>query len=609
MAGTTSLGLSYSSFVLAQTIVVTPDSLNKKAILSEREAELMSWGQRKKLQPLPLSNTLFPTRIAQTLPPISPPPGTITPPRPGLPPAPSIPPETPTPVFPLSPPPLTPPTPPPELEVKVKVERIEVLGSTVFSKAQLDKALASFIGKEATYDDLLAIRTAVTNLYTTKGYTTSGAFLPSQEDLATGVVKIQVVEGAIERVEIQGLRRLRQSYVRSRIGLASKAPVNIKRLEQALQLLQLDPLFSSVQAELTAGKAPGLSVLKLTLKEAQPVNASLLVDNRQPPSVGSTQGTAILSDNDLLGFGDRITADVGLTKGLTNYDFGYNIPVNARDGTLSLRYAHNSNLIIEQPFAPLNITGRQDTYSIGFRQPIIRTPNSEFALSLSGDVSQSQTFLLRNIPFSFSEGPIKGRSRVTALRFSQEWTQRFSNQVIAARSQFNVGLGILGATVNNGIPDSRFFSWIGQFQYVRTISQDSIFLARLGAQLTPDSLLPIEQFSIGGLDTVRGYRQNQRVSDNGIVSSLETRFPIIRSPRSFGVIQLAPFFDVGRAWNHTGRIPSPATLASLGLGLNWQISNRFSARLDYGIPLYPIRNQGNSLQDKGLFFSIQFQPF
>jgi hemolysin activation/secretion protein len=62
--------------------------------------------------------------------------------------------------------------------VKVKVKRVQVLGSTVFSPQELEAAVASFIGKEATFEELLAIRAAITNLYTNQGYTTSGAFCP-----------------------------------------------------------------------------------------------------------------------------------------------------------------------------------------------------------------------------------------------------------------------------------------------------------------------------------------------------------------------------------------------------------------------------------------------
>ncbi len=561
------------------------------------------------------SNLQLPIELAQSTPSI--PPGIIEPTRPSLPPLPTTPPQTPTPPPQLTPP-ETPLTPPPQVGVKVKVKRVEVLGSTVFSATELEAAVASFIGKDATFEELLAIRTAITNLYTDKGYTTSGAFLPPQ-DLTDGVVKIQVVEGTVEKIEIQGLRHLRTSYVRDRIGLATKVPVNLRRLEEALQLLQLNPLISNVQAELSAGTAPGLSVLTLNVKEAQPLTAALIVENRDSPSVGSIRGTAALSHNDLLGFGDRLSAEYAMTvseavatlgaSGVKSYNISYAIPLNPRDGTLSLSYRYDSSRIVEQPFSDLDINADSYTASLGFRQLIVRTPTTEFALSLSLDLRQSQTYLFEDIPYSFSLGPENGQSRVTVLRFSQDWVNRSTSRVLAARSQFSFGLNALGATVNNTGTDGRFTSWLGQFQWVQSLGGDTILIARSGAQLSLDSLLPIEQFSIGGVDTVRGYRQNQRVADNGIVGSLEVRYPIIRNPDRIGTIQLASFFDIGTVWNNKGEIPSPSTLASIGLGLRWQLDPYLSARLDWGIPLISISQEGNSLQDNGIFFSIRFQPF
>jgi len=538
------------------------------------------------------------------------PPGILEPTRPSLPPLPTTPPQTPTPLPSLTSPSQTPQTLPPELGVKVKVQRVEVLGSTAFSPAELEAAVASFIGKEATFEDLLAIRAAITTLYTSNGYTTSGAFLPPQ-DLTDGVVKVQVVEGAIEKIEIQGLRRLRSDYVRSRLNLATQAPVNIRRLEEALQLLQLNPLTSSVQAELSAGTSPGFSVLTVNVKEAQPLTANFLVENRDSPSVGSIRGTAAIAHNNFLGFGDRLSVDYGVSKGINSYNINYEIPVNARDGTLSLSYNNSSSTIIEEPFGSLDINADSYTLSLGFRQPLVRTPTTEFTLGLSFDLRESQTYLLENIPFSFP--PVaeseNGKSRLSVLRFSQDWVNRSTNRVLAARSQFSFGLDAFDATVNNSGVDGRFTSWLGQFQWVQALGRDTILIARTGAQLSFDSLLPIEQFSIGGIETVRGYRQNQRVADNGIVGSVEVRVPIVRQSSGFGTIQLAPFFDIGTVWNNNEEIPSPTTLASLGLGLRWQLDRYFSARLDWGIPLISVNNKGHSLQDKGLYFSIRFQPF
>jgi hemolysin activation/secretion protein len=276
---------------------------------------------------------------------------------------------------------------------------------------------------------------------------------------------------------------------------------------------------------------------------------------------------------------------------------------------LSLSYRYDSSRIVEQPFSDLDINADSYTASLGFRQLIVRTPTTEFALSLSLDLRQSQTYLFEDIPYSFSLGPENGQSRVTVLRFSQDWVNRSTSRVLAARSQFSFGLNALGATVNNTGTDGRFTSWLGQFQWVQSLGGDTILIARSGAQLSFDSLLPIEQFSIGGVDTVRGYRQNQRVADNGIVGSLEVRFPLIRDQNGIGTLQLAPFFDIGSVWNRKGEIPSPSTLASIGLGLRWQLDPYFSARLDWGVPLISVDNRGNSLQDNGISFSVRYQPF
>ena len=619
---TSLLGLSWSSVALAQ---VNPKP-SEEGLSGDRSVSDVKLTESPKLQLSPpgleggnLTPSLFrgglgrgsstnQPYLAQNNPVI--PPGILEPTRPSLPPLPTTPPQTPTPLPPLTSPPPIPQTLPPELGVKVKVQRIEVLGSTAFSPAELDAAVASFINKEATFEDLLAIRAAITTLYTSNGYTTSGAFLPPQ-DLTDGVVKVQVVEGALEKIDIQGLRRLRTDYVRSRLNLATQAPVNIRRLEEALQLLQLNPLTSSVQAELSAGTSPGLNVLTVNVKEAQPLTANFLVENRDSPSVGSIRGTVAIAHNDFLGFGDRLSVDYGVSEGINSYNINYEIPVNARDGTLSLSYNNSSSSIIEEPFGSLDINADSRTLSLGFRQPLVRTPTTEFTLGLSFDLRQSQTYLLDNIPFSFP--PVaeaeKGKSRVSVLRFSQDWVNRSTNRVLAARSQFSFGLDAFDATVNNSGVDGRFTSWLGQFQWVQALGGDTILIARTGAQLSFDSLLPIEQFSIGGIETVRGYRQNQRVADNGIIGSVEVRFPIVRKSSGFGAIQLAPFFDIGTVWNHKDGIPSPSTLASLGLGLRWQLDPYLSARLDWGIPLISVSDKGNSLQDNGLYFSIRFQPF
>ena len=131
-------------------------------------------------------------------------------------------------------------------------------------------------------------------------------------------------------------------------------------------------------------------------------------------------------------------------------------------------------------------------------------------------------------------------------------------------------------------------------------------MSRLNAQLTPDSLLPLERFSVGGVDTVRGYAQNQLVTDNAVIGSVELRIPLSAIPNQ---LQLIPFIDAGTGWNTQTDNPNPSVLLGTGLGVQWQPIPDANLRLTYGLPLIGVPNRGNSLQENGLYFSFTYQPF
>lgn len=488
------------------------------------------------------------------------------------------------------------------------IKQINIQGSTVL-QPEITALIKPFENNRVTLEELLCLRSEITELYNDRGYINSGAFLPSNQDLNAGIVQIQIVEGKLEKIEINGLNRLQEGYVRSRLERGSDRPLNQQRLEEALQLLQLDPLLEQVNAELTAGSTPGQSILIVNVKEAPAFHGSIAIDNYRAPSVGSIQGSVSLSHDNLFGFGDRLSTEYGLTddEGLSILNISYSIPVNALDGTVDLRFENSDSNIIEEEFDEFDISSETQTISLGFRQPIIKTPDNELALGVTLDLRRSQSFLADE-PFSFSTvGAENGESNVTVIRFSQEWLDRSPTSVIAARSQFSFGIDAFGATINDSGTDGSFFSWQGQFQWVQQLSPRLLLLTRVDTQLTPDSLLSPERFSLGGVDTVRGYIQNQSVADNGILGSMELRIPLTADP---SLLQLTPFVDVGTSWNERSPDPEdPSTLVGVGLGLRLLLDDSLSLRLDYGVPVISIGDRGDSLQDNGFYFSLRYQPF
>ena len=220
-------------------------------------------------------------------------------------------------------------------------------------------------------------------------------------------------------------------------------------------------------------------------------------------------------------------------------------------------------------------------------------------------------------PFSFSPGTKHGVAIDTAVRLAAEWFDRTPNQVLAVRSRFSVGVDALGATINSGgLPDGRFFAWLGQVQWARRLpAHDLELLARLDLQLTSDPLLPLEQVGLGGRFSVRGYRENQLVRDNALIASLESRIPLLRNRRWADYIQGVPFVDVGHGWNHHSATSEPTTLASVGLGVRWAatfgtvVPLRPQFEVFWGYKRKDVQTAGGNLQDKGLHLQFVLAAF
>lgn len=555
--------------------------------------------------------------LAQTVNPNLPPPQDVVPPAP-QPPSTPLPPQRLPPPSELIPPPTQNPIPSqplPDVPDTVFIKKFEVVGSTVFSQAELTEVLKPFTNKPITFEQLEQAKSAIIQLYVDNKYVTSGAFIPEGQAIEDGVVKIEVVEGRLEDIQITGNSRLNSGYIRSRIARATKAPLNQEKLLEALRLLQINPLIESLSAELSAGTRPGLNVLSIKVEEAPTFGITAGLDNNRSPSVGSFRRRVQLNQANLLGLGDGVSLGYSNTDGSDTFNASYNLPVNPRNGTLSFNYSTTSSDIIEDTFDQLGIESDSSNYDLTFRQPLMQTPTQEFALGFTASRRDSQVssevLSEAEIPLSeLSPGADEdGDTRISALRFFQEWITRNDREVIAARSQFSLGVGALNATVNSDAPDSRFLSWQGEAQWTRLLARDTLLLIRGNLQLSPDRLLAGEQYSLGGIENVRGYRQNLLLRDNGAYASAEVQLPIFRLPKN-GIVKIAPFIDVGTTWDNSDEENNDTdTLASIGLGLRWQQGDRLNARIDWGIPLISVDKQGDSLQENGLYFSLQYNPF
>ena len=139
--------------------------------------------------------------------------------------------------------------------------------------------------------------------------------------------------------------------------------------------------------------------------------------------------------------------------------------------------------------------------------------------------------------------------------------------------------------------------------------QSSFFLVRSDLQVANAPLVSVERFSVGGAFSVRGYRQDVLLGDSGLFSSAELRATVLRIPKWEANLELTPFMDFGKVWNVDGENLLENNLVSIGIGMRFQVRDDFAVRLDWGIPLVEVENIGESLQENGVYFSLEFKPF
>lgn len=489
---------------------------------------------------------------------------------------------------------------PTDESVPIAVERIEVVGSTVFDAEDFAPIVQPAAGQSLTLEGLRTIADKITQLYLNQGYLTSRAVLVDQV-VTAGVIQMRVIEGSLETIEIQGAAQTNPDYVRRRVALGATTPLNQANLEDQLRLLRLNPLFDNVEASLRAGTGLGQSILTVRVTEANPFLGSVSVDNFSPPSVGSERLGLVLSYLNLTGWGDEVTAQHyrSTTGGSRIYDLSYRIPLNPLNGTLQLRASPTDYEITDPAFSEQDILGNADEYEVSFRQPLRRSPREEFAFSLGVTTRDGDAF--------FNDFQIDD-STTTVIGLGQDWVLRDVNGAWALRSQFNIGTSLLNADTG-AEPDGLFVSWLGQAQRVQVLSSDHLLILQADLQLTPDPLPGSEQFVIGGGQSLRGFRQNARLGDNGFRISVEDRIALGRNESGIPIFQAAPFADLGAVWNdgdNPADTPDDSFLAGIGLGLLWEPSPDLTLRFDFALPLVEISDRGENAQDRAFYFSINY---
>lgn len=498
------------------------------------------------------------------------------------------------------------------------VKHILVDGNSVVPEQDLRAMISSYEEREVSIAELEKLRQNLTRYYIDHGYVNSGAIIPA-DAFKDGELRIKIVEGRLDEIRVKGLERLREGYVINRLSDGPDKPFNLPALQDKYQLLLSDPLITRMNGRILPGTTPGHSILDVDVIRAKPYQLSFFGNNQRPPSIGAEAFGLNGQLRNLTSLGDTLDFTYITSEGSDRYAGGFSLPVTDGGTQAFFHFDEGDSMVLEEPIRNIDIKSQVHSLEGGISHPLISTLRRRLNIGVMLAVRENETTLLGK-PFSFVPGEPTGRNQATVWRLFQDYSQRWDNHALAFRSTFSVGMNALGATPERAVPDnlrslyrqypdSEFFAWLGQAQYVwRMFDNGSQFVLRGNAQFSNEPLLPLERIAVGGMNTVRGYRENQLVRDQGYSVTTEFRLPLIggSDANARHRLTLIPFMDYGEAWNHGEQ---SAALFSIGAGFEWQLKP-VSVGLFYGYALNEAKpQQKGDLQDDGLHFQARWDVF
>ena len=452
-------------------------------------------------------------------------------------------------------------------------------------------------GKPIETSELLATKDSINRLYVRNGFVNTGMVIPDQQ-IVNGELKLDFIGGKITDLQISS--RLRQQYINSRLAISE--PFNLVQLQDSLKLLEQDPLVSRIDARVAPGVMPGEAMLALDVETTPRFSLSFDVANDRSPSIGSETAKFNLRASNLSGWGETYQVGFSVTEGLDAQDVSIYLPLTSSGTSLQIQYALSDSSVIEEPFNDVNVESETESFGVMLNFPLRKTLSSELSLQLSLEARRNQTRLLGQ-PFSFSEGAINGESRVAPVRVAISYTEQNINDSLAAYFSISRGTSKFDATKNSDLPDGQFTSYLAQVQYSKLLAEKWHITAKVLAQHAADPLLSIEKYALGGVHTIRGYRQNQVVRDDAYLATLEAHY----RPDLPVWIDLVGFVDWGRGENHDdSTVGGKSDLASIGVGVvvkHWQ---RFSLEIYLAHGFDDFTASEHDLQDDGVHIRLGY---
>jgi hemolysin activation/secretion protein len=473
---------------------------------------------------------------------------------------------------------------------KFKVEG----GDHLLTPLELGRAVYPYLGPYRTPQDVESARAALEKAYRDKGYQTVSVQIPVQQ-VNDGIVYLQVVRGEVGRLRIEGARFYSPDEIRREApSLAEGTVPNFNQVTKDLVVLNQLP-DRKISPVLQAGQVPGTVDVDLNVKDSPPVHGSLEINNRYSADTTPIRINGSVDYDNLWQLGHVVGASFQLApENFSQVEVfsGYYLARIPGVDWLSLMVQgtdQNSNV---NTLGGIAVAGKGST--IGIRSIIALPPRDGFyhSISLGFDYKHFDQDII-----------IAGADATTPLTYyplsaaySATWAGKGYQTTFDP--SITVGVrGIAGSSTDGEFDNNRhgaegsFIYFRGDLSHTRDLPGGFQAFGKIQGQASGEPLVNSEQFSGGGLGTVRGYLESEDLGDNALFGSIELRTPSLGEVLGKTIDDWRFYlFGDGGVLGIDDPLPeqkSTFDLASVGAGMRLALLQHLNASVDLGIPLEP----------------------
>lgn len=478
--------------------------------------------------------------------------------------------------------------------VKFTLKSLDIEGATVYDSAQLQSIYGDQVGQTITLADVYAIANKLTLKYRNDGYILTQVVVPPQE-ISGGVAKLRVVEGYVANVRVQKENEnapIDMANIESYANQISRnGALNARDLERQLLIINDLPGINARSVLSPSPNTPGAADMLIIVLH-DPIDGLVSIDDYGSRYLGPVQISGAATLNSLLGNNEAISGQLVMAPQswyeLAYGSVGYEQPI----GILGTKAHINASVTDTEPGYDLeqfDVEGRSYLINVGLSHPFIRTRSENLYGRLNFDWRRVK-----------SENNVEEtrRDRISALRVGGRYEfvdTLFSAGANAIDLELSQGLNILGANeegdsnMTRSAGDPQFTKLEMEIQRLQRVTNQVNLLLAARGQIANDALLSSEEFSVGGINSGRGYDPSEITGDNGVSGKVELQWrdPVRLEPKYVDSYQLFGFYDIGRVWNDdaTTSTQKRDSVASVGAGVRFDLPYEINADFAVAFPL------------------------